>query len=89
MRAAQLLAGQVFLTWFRRFALHADRPVHNVALSPQEAIRPGVFRGIELRECTTPEPQQNLEDFVARQSLATDFALRLLRLGGPGCPRRW
>jgi hypothetical protein len=42
----------------------------------RQAVDAGVFDGVELHEYPTPEPERSLEDFVRRQSLATDFALQ-------------
>jgi hypothetical protein len=42
----------------------------------QDAIEVGVFDGVELHEYPTNAATRGLEDFVARQSIATDFALR-------------
>ena len=42
----------------------------------RDAIDQGVYRGVELHEYPTPEAERSLEDFVTRQSLATDFALQ-------------
>lgn len=45
----------------------------------RDAIALGVFRGVELHEYPTPAPERSLEDFVLRQSVATDFALQYAR----------
>jgi hypothetical protein len=42
-------------------------------------IEAGVYRGVELHEYPTDAPERSLEDFIARQSLATDHALRFAR----------
>lgn len=42
----------------------------------RDSVERGVFRGVELHDYPTPEPERSLEDFVLRQSLATDFALQ-------------
>jgi hypothetical protein len=45
----------------------------------RDAIDAGVFDGVELHAYPTAAAERNLEDFVARWSIATDFALRLGR----------
>ena len=45
----------------------------------QNAIDAGVYRGVELHEYPTPEPERTLEDFIMRLSLGTDFALQFAR----------
>lgn len=45
----------------------------------REAIDAGVFRGVEFHEDPTTIPERSLESFVARHSLATDFALQFAR----------
>ncbi|MGH6920347.1 MAG: hypothetical protein ACREJ0_21900, partial [Geminicoccaceae bacterium] len=45
----------------------------------RDAIDAGVFDGVELHEYPTAAAERNLEDFVARWSIATDFALRFGR----------
>jgi hypothetical protein len=43
------------------------------------AIDAGVFDGVELHEYPTTAAERSLEDFVARRSIVTDFALRFGR----------
>ena len=43
------------------------------------AIDAGVFDGVELHEYPTTAAKRSLEDFVARSSIVTDFALRFGR----------
>ena len=45
----------------------------------RDAIDRGIFDGVELHEYPTEAAQRSLEDFVARESIATDFALRFGR----------
>ena len=45
----------------------------------RDAIKVGVFDGVELHEYPTDAPKRSLEDFVARRSIVTDFALRFGR----------
>ncbi len=46
----------------------------------QSAIAAGVFEGVNINPAyPTPSSERSLEDFVAHQSLATDFALRFSR----------
>ncbi len=42
-------------------------------------IDEGIFRGVELHEYPTTSAERTLADFIARQSLATDNALRFAR----------
>ena len=41
-----------------------------------DAIAAGVFDGVEFQDYPTESPTRSLEDFVARRSIGTDFALR-------------
>ena len=45
----------------------------------KRAIAAGIFEGVELHAYPTSAEERSLEDFVVRQSLATDFALRFAR----------
>lgn len=48
----------------------------HVEATIRDAIDAGVFDGVELHEYPTQAATRSLEDFVARLSIATDFALR-------------
>ena len=45
----------------------------------ERAISAGIFDGVELHEHPTTANERILEDFVAHQSIGTDFALRFAR----------
>jgi hypothetical protein len=45
----------------------------------RDAIDKGVFDGVELHDNWTQKPEWTLEEFVADQSIATDFALQFSR----------
>jgi hypothetical protein len=47
----------------------------------EEAVEMGMMRGIEIHDSYLEEkdPSQSLEDFIAEQSIGTDFALRFAR----------
>jgi hypothetical protein len=45
----------------------------------RKLIDAGVYRGVELHEYPTDAAERSLEDFIGRQSLATDHALRFAR----------
>ena len=51
---------------------HFDATVRTV-------IDAGVFRGVELHDYPTTSSERTLEDFIARWSLATDYALQFAR----------
>ena len=66
---------------FYEGGLEPGEPVTQAAFDAtvREALDRGVFRGVELRDYPTDAEERSLEDFAARHSAATDFALRFGR----------
>ncbi|MEM7021666.1 MAG: hypothetical protein AAF637_03645 [Pseudomonadota bacterium] len=58
--------------------LEPDQPLTQAHFDDtvQHAIDVGVFDGVELHDYPTDAAERSLDDFVARRSIGTDFALR-------------